>query len=359
MKQKILFIDRDGTLIHEPEETFKVDHIEKIILEPDVIPALLALQKHGFQLVMITNQDNLGTNTFPQEDFDKPHSFLMKIFTSQGIIFNKILICPHSLEDKCNCRKPQTTLITSWLNFNTFDKLNSYVIGDRQTDMMLAKNMDISGIYYHPIDCNWQKIVTKLTKRNRYAQVNRTSQETNINVQIWLDKVNNNYIDTGIKFFDHMLHQIATHANISMNIKAKGDLFIDNHHTVEDIGLTLGKALYQALNKKYGINRFGFTLPMDECLTQCVLDISGRPYLKYKVKYNHQHVGDLSTNMIEHFFRSLSCAMKCTLHIHSKNSTDDHHIAESLFKAFGRTLKQAIHISNDFHYDIPSTKGIL
>ncbi|QOI10996.1 bifunctional histidinol-phosphatase/imidazoleglycerol-phosphate dehydratase HisB [Blochmannia endosymbiont of Colobopsis nipponica] len=359
MTKKILFIDRDGTLIYEPLNNFKVDHIEKIALQPYVIPALLELQKAKFTLIMISNQDGLGTPDFPQKAFDKAHNFLMKIFNSQGIKFEKILICPHYSNAQCDCRKPKTTLITSWLNPNQLNKFKSYVIGDRETDMILAKNLGIQGLAYHPNNLNWKMISKKLTKLNRSAEINRISNETKINIQIWLDQRNNTHIDTGIKFFDHMLQQIATHAKISMNIKAIGDLCVDDHHTIEDTGLVLGKVLNKALGNRKGINRFGFILPMDECLASCVLDISGRPYFKYDVQYNSLNIGSLNIAMIEHFFRSLSYSMGCTLHLSSTKSNNDHHIAEGLFKAFGCTLNQAIRIEDGEEEYIVSTKGIL
>lgn len=357
MKKKILFIDRDGTLINEPKNDFKIDSIEKISLEPHVIPSLLNLQKAHFQLIMITNQDKLGTNDFPQIQFDKSQNFLMKIFISQGIKFNKILICPHSPEENCECRKPKTKLITSWLTSDQINKKNSYVIGDRETDMMLAQNIGINGLLYNQNTFNWIDIVQKITKNNRFAESNRNTKESNINIKIWLDENHNDsYIDTNIKFFNHMLQQIAIHAGIKIYIKSINNMEInDDHHIIEDTALTLGEVLNIALNDKHGINRFGFVLPMDESTTHCILDISGRPYLKFNGKFNYQKIGDLSTEMIQHFFLSLSSTMKCTLHIKS-TGTNDHHKAESIFKAFGQTLRQAIHIQHNY---ILSTKGLL
>ncbi|AKC32022.1 bifunctional histidinol-phosphatase/imidazoleglycerol-phosphate dehydratase HisB [Candidatus Pantoea carbekii] len=356
MSQKILFIDRDGTIISEPKENFQVDRIEKLAFEKNVIPALLALQKAGYELVLITNQDGLGTDSFPKADFDNTHNFMIQILTSQGVYFTDILICPHKPEDGCNCRKPKTQMVKSWLTEGVLDKSNSYVIGDRITDMQLAENMGIQGISYGGQKGeNWNTIQIRLTKNNRYALVNRKTKETQITVEIWLDSEGSSNISTGIGFFDHMLHQIVIHGGFRMNIKVTGDLYIDDHHTVEDTGLALGTALLKALGDKLGINRFGFVLPMDECIARCVLDICGRPYFKYKAKFNYQRVGDLSTEMVEHFFRSVSCAMMSTLHLKTKG-LNDHHRVESLFKAFGRTLRQAIHIDSSV---IPSSKGIL
>lgn len=349
-KIKYLFIDRDGTIINEPAD-YQIDSLEKLDLEPGVIPALLQLQQAGFKLIMVSNQDGLGTDSFPQAHFDAPHQMLMNILSSQGIRFDDIKICPHKPEDQCQCRKPNLGLVLDYLKNNTMDFNHSYVIGDRKTDHELANNMGIQYIAYGA----WDKITKQLLTQDRTAHVVRKTKETNIDVQVNLDHPNPIAIKTGIGFFDHMLEQLSKHSGIAIRLEVLGDLHIDEHHTVEDTALALGQALREALGDKLGIARYGFLLPMDEALTQVALDLSGRAYFVFDGEFPRENVGELSTEMIPHFFRSLAEGMHATLHIKTTGE-NTHHMVESMFKGVGRALKQAV---NKQGYDLPSTKGTL
>lgn len=353
--KKFLFIDRDGTLILEPYDN-QIDEFEKFELLPNVIPALLALKKTGFNFVMVSNQDGLGTSTYPEEKYTRIQNFLLNLLSSQGIRFESIRICPHSPQEKCDCRKPKVGLVLDYLAEQKIDRHNSYVIGDRETDMEFAKNIGVKGIFIGKKGLrDWRNVLEAILYSDRKSEVYRKTNETEVKVIVNLDAQDNIKINTGIGFFDHLLDQLAKHGGFGLTVEVNGDLFIDDHHTIEDTALALGQAIRNALGDKYGIARYGFMLPMDESLAQVALDLSGRPYLRFSGKFERENIGSFSTELVSHFFRSFSQSLGATLHIQITGE-NTHHMIEAIFKCVGRTLRESMRrIENN----IPSTKGIL
>ncbi|NLG76470.1 MAG: bifunctional histidinol-phosphatase/imidazoleglycerol-phosphate dehydratase HisB [Xanthomonadaceae bacterium] len=352
--KKVLFIDRDGTIIVEPPDQ-QIDSLQKLELVPDVIPALLRLRDAGYVFVLVSNQDGLGSASFPEPSFKEPHTFLQSLLRSQGITFEREFICPHFSEDGCSCRKPKTGLLDEYLRTESIDKRASFVIGDRETDLELAKNIGVQGLRIGSDGLDWPRIADQLTRPRRVGRVSRKTKETDISIELDLDREGPIEVSTGIGFFDHMLEQIAKHGGFSLLLACKGDLHIDEHHTVEDCALALGQALRQALGDKRGINRYGFVLPMDEALVQVAIDLSGRPYFVFEGKFGRDQVGQLPTELVPHFFRSLAETLGASLNI-QVTGENTHHMIEACFKGVGRTLRQAIRISDT---GLPSTKGVL
>lgn len=352
--KKILFIDRDGTLIEEPEDK-QVDSLEKLVFMPGVFPALLKLKDIGYRFVMVTNQDGLGTESFPQEQFEQVQNKVVKTFKDQGICFDQILVCPHTPEDGCMCRKPHLGMVRSILAEGNLDTEKSYVIGDRDTDLLLAENMGIKGLRISE-QLSWSAIAEELVSLPRKATCQRNTRETQIKATINLDSQSQSHISTGLGFFDHMIEQLCRHGGFSCDLSVKGDLHIDEHHVIEDTALVLGETLRKALGDKVGINRFGFVLPMDETEARVSIDLSGRPFIKFEGNLNREKVGDMPTEMVPHFYRSLSESLGATLHINLEGE-NAHHLVESSFKAVGRALRMAI--TKNQETTVPSTKGAL
>jgi imidazoleglycerol-phosphate dehydratase/histidinol-phosphatase len=354
---RILFIDRDGTLVEEPPDE-QVDSLAKIRLLPGVIPALLELKRAGYRFVLVSNQDGLGTHTFPEPAFREPQDFIRALFASQGIEFEAEFFCPHRAADGCECRKPRTGLLTEYLRSNPPDPQHSYVIGDRDTDLQLAANLGLQGLRVRADGADgstWPAIVERLLRARRTATVLRRTKETDIRVRVNLDATAPVAIATGIGFYDHMLEQVARHGGFALELTCTGDLEIDEHHTVEDCALALGQALRQALGDKLGIARFGFVLPMDEAQAQVAIDLSGRSYAVFEGKFGRENVGGLPTELVPHFFRSLADSLLAAVHVKVQGE-NSHHMVEACFKATGRALRQAVRIEGT---ELPSSKGVL
>jgi imidazoleglycerol-phosphate dehydratase/histidinol-phosphatase len=353
VKRKILFVDRDGTLIEEPADE-QVDRIDKVRLKPGVIAALQGLADSGYEFVMVSNQDGLGTDSFPQADFDAPHAHMLALFESQGITFSETFICPHLPADGCDCRKPRTGLVAPFLARTPIDTAASAVIGDRESDLSLAENIGLRGFLLDDSK-TWDDVRAELTSRARTAAARRTTRETDIALDVNLDRAGDSRIDTGIGFFDHMLEQVSKHAGFSLRLACRGDLGVDEHHSVEDVALALGGALREALGDKRGIGRYGFVLPMDESLAQVAIDISGRPAFRFNGTFPRDAVGGMSIEMVEHFFASLAQSLGAAIHI-DVSGDNTHHMVEACFKGVGRALRPALARSGA---DLPSTKGML
>lgn len=356
--RRIAFLDRDGTLIWEPPETQQIDSLEKLKILPGVFDGLRELKDEGFDLVMVSNQNGIGTPRFPTESFEGPQTEFLRQLKEQGISFAEVFVCPHMPDDGCACRKPKTGLVEQFLSQQSIDRSASLMIGDRDTDEEFARAIGVQAI----------RMQTN-GRFPRFARIRRTTKETDIAVFVNIDGSGRSDIATGIGFLDHMLDLLAKHALIDLTLRANGDLQVDEHHTTEDTALALGSALAKALGDKRGIERYGFwpsawkrkfwmRVPMDEALAEVVIDLSGRPYTVFDGKFKREYVGELPTELIPHFFESLAQSLRCNLHMTIRRGHNEHHKIEALFKALGRCLRQAFRQSPD-EQGIPSTKGSL
>ncbi|MEJ8568127.1 bifunctional histidinol-phosphatase/imidazoleglycerol-phosphate dehydratase HisB [Elongatibacter sediminis] len=353
-KRRILFVDRDGTLIVEPADE-QIDTLEKLELVPGVIPALLELRAAGYELVIVSNQDGLGTDAYPTETYEAVQAKMLSLFESQGVRFDAVHIDTTFPDQGSPNRKPQIGMVLDYLKSGELNLEDSWVIGDRETDLELARNMGIGGIRLGPEHAAWRDIAHRLLNRPRQAEVTRKTSETDIRVFVDLDAGGGSQCATGIGFFDHMLDQLASHGGFRLELSCDGDLEIDEHHTVEDCALALGEALDRALGDRRGIGRYGFVLPMDESLANVVIDLSGRPALVFEADFPRDQVGGLSTEMVRHFFHSLSQSVGAAMHL-TVSGENTHHMVEALFKGAGRALRPALARSG---HELPSTKGRL
>ena len=372
---KLLIIDRDGTILVEPPVDFQIDSIAKTDFLPGAISGMKAVSTLGYELVMCSNQDGLGTASFPMEDFLPPQEMMLKVLASEGVCFDDILIDPTMPEENAPTRKPGIGMFGKYLT-GDYNLAESFVIGDRLTDVMLAKNLGARAILLQSPEkglpalaekglvevcalctTSWSEVAEYLRRTTRVASTERNTRETQISVTVDLDGRMPSHIDTGLKFFDHMLDQIAHHGGLSLQVQCKGDLEVDEHHTMEDVAIALGDTLREALGDKRGIERYGFALPMDECKALVLLDLGGRIDFDWDVTFTREYVGDTPTEMFRHFFYSLCAALRCNLHI-SARGENNHHLIEGVFKAFARSLRTAIH-RQPFNCDLPSSKGVL
>lgn len=374
MKKKVLFIDRDGTLVTEPPTDFQLDSFGKLEFRPKVFRNLNFIRHRlDFEFVMVTNQDGLGTPSFPEDTFWPVHRFILHAFENEGVTFDRICIDRSFPEDNAPTRKPHTGMLTPYINNMDYDLPGSFVIGDRPTDVELAHNLGCKAILIRPdttilkgtglegtcvlATTDWDRVAEFLFAGERTAETRRTTKETDVYIRLNLDGNGTCDIRTGLGFFDHMLEQIGRHGGIDLTIHAQGDLNVDGHHTIEDTAIVLGECLYHALGNKRGIERYGYCLPMDDCLCRVALDFGGRPWLVWDAQFKREKIGDMPTEMFLHFFKSLSDAAHMNLNIHAEGE-NEHHKIEGIFKAFARSVKMAIR-RDIYHYEIPSSKGCL
>ncbi len=374
MKKKVLFIDRDGTIVIEPPVDYQLDAFEKLEFYPKAIRNLYFIrQKLDFEFAMVTNQDGLGTPSFPEDTFWPVHNLVLNTLRNEGVTFDEIFIDRSFPEDNAPTRKPRTGMLTRYINNEDYDLAGSFVIGDRATDVELAKNLGCKAILLqNDKEClkeknledvcalattDWDRIAEFLFAGERTAEVQRTTKETDIRIRLNLDGNGTCHISTGLGFFDHMLEQIGKHGGIDLDITVKGDLEVDEHHTIEDTAIALGECIYQALGSKRGIERYGFCLPMDDCLCQVALDFGGRAWLVWDAEFHREKIGDMPTEMFLHFFKSLSDSARMNLNIKAEGQ-NEHHKIEGIFKALARSIKMAVR-RDIYHYEVPSSKGCI
>ena len=356
-KERLLFIDRDGTIIEEPEDE-QIDSFAKLKFTRGVFGSMAFIRQHlDFKFVMVSNQDGLGTSSYPEDTFWPVHNFILQTLESEGVTFDDIKIDRHFPEDNSPMRKPGTGMLTEYMDTEKYDLANSYVIGDRETDAQLAENLGCKALILGRDGMTWEKITEILFAGERKAQVRRTTKETDIDIRLNIDGTGKCDISTGLGFFDHMLEQIGKHGMMDLYIHTRGDLHVDEHHTIEDTALALGECLLKALGDKRGIERYGYCLPMDDCLCQVALDFGGRPWLVWDADFHREKIGEMPTEMFLHFFKSLSDAAKMNLNIKAEGQ-NEHHKIEGIFKALARALKMAVK-RDIHHFELPSTKGML